>query len=137
MGEVPEAIDTAGISVSWLRYRALMMAGVLCGIAGAYLAIAHGAGFLREMSAGKGYIALAAMIFGKWRPRTTLFACLLFGFLEAAAARIEGYEIPIIGEIPVQLMLALPYIMTVILLAGFVGQSRAPLAIGKAYVKEK
>lgn len=137
VGEIPEAIDTAGISVTWLRYRALIMAGILAGIAGAYLSTAHGAGFLREMSAGKGYIALAAMIFGKWRPKTTLLACLLFGFLEAAAARLEGYEMPIIGEIPVQLMLALPYIMTVILLAGFVGKARAPKAIGKAYVKER
>ena len=83
VGEKPEAVDTAGISVIKMRYQSILIAGMLCGLAGAYLSIAHGAGFGREMSAGKGYIALAAMIFGKWNPIPTLFACLLFGFLEA------------------------------------------------------
>ena len=90
VGESPEAVDSAGVSVPWLRYRAVILAGVLCGIAGAYLSTAHGAGFIREMSAGKGYIALAAMIFGKWRPWPALFACLLFGFLEAASLAPAG-----------------------------------------------
>lgn len=135
VGEVPKAVDSAGISVSWLRYRAVIVAGILCGIAGAYLSTGQGAGFVREMSAGKGYIALAAVIFGKWRPYPALFACLLFGFLEAASARLQGVEIPLIGEAPTQLMLALPYIMVVLLLAGFMGRASPPAAIGQPYIK--
>ena len=136
VGEKPEAVDTAGISVIRMRYQAVIIAGMLCGLAGAYLSIAHGAGFGREMSAGKGYIALAAMIFGKWNPIPTLFACLLFGFLEALGNRLQGVELYIIGEVPVQFMQALPYILTVILLAGFIGKARAPTAIGVPYSKE-
>ena len=90
VGEKPEAVDTAGISVSGLRYRAVIIAGILCGIAGAYLSIAHGAGFGREMTAGKGYIALAALVFGNWRPVPALAACLMFGFLDAIAAACKG-----------------------------------------------
>ena len=136
VGESPEAVDSAGVSVPWLRYRAVILAGVLCGIAGAYLSTAHGAGFIREMSAGKGYIALAAMIFGKWRPWPALFACLLFGFLEAASSRLQGVELPVIGQAPTDLMLILPYVMTVVLLAGFFGRAEAPGALGTPYVKE-
>ena len=136
VGESPEAVDSAGVSVPWLRYRAVILAGVLCGIAGAYLSTAHGAGFIREMSAGKGYIALAAMIFGKWRPWPALFACLLFGFLEAASSRLQGVELPVIGQAPADLMLILPYVMTVVLLAGFIGRADAPAALGTPYVKE-
>ena len=136
VGESPEAVDSAGVSVPWLRYRAIIVAGILCGIAGAYLSTAHGAGFIREMSAGKGYIALAAMIFGKWRPWAALFACLLFGFLEAASSRLIGVELPVIGEAPTDLMLILPYVMTVVLLAGFFGRAEAPSALGTPYVKE-
>lgn len=135
VGEVPEAVDSAGISVSWLRYRALIVGGVLCGIAGAYLSISHGANFVREMSAGKGYIALAAVIFGNWRPVRALLACLLFGFLDAATPRLQGFEFPLIGEIPSQLMLAAPYIITVLLLAGFIGKPSPPAAIGQPYDK--
>ena len=137
VGEKPMAVDTAGISVTWLRYRAVLCAGLLCGIAGAYLAIAHGASFGREMSAGKGYIALAAMIFGKWQPRNTLLACHLFGFLEAISDRLQGVPLPFIGELPVQLMQGLPYILTVVLLAGFIGKAVAPAAIGQPYIKER
>ena len=134
-GEVPKEVDTAGISVAWMRYRAVIITGVLCGLAGAYLSTGQGAGFVRDMSAGKGYIALAAVIFGKWKPYPVLFACLLFGFLEAASSRLNGVDLPIIGEAPTQLMLALPYIMVVLLLAGFIGKSSAPAAIGEPYVK--
>ncbi|MEM7687211.1 MAG: ABC transporter permease, partial [Pseudomonadota bacterium] len=100
VGEAPAAVDSAGVSVTWLRYRGVMIAGVLCGIAGAYLSIAHGAGFFREMSAGKGFIALAAMILGNWRPGIALLACLLFGFLETVTPRLQGLELPLIGEAP-------------------------------------
>ena len=137
VGENPQAVDTAGISVAWLRYRAVIMAGLLCGLAGAYLSIALGAGFIKDMSAGKGYIALAALIFGKWRPFPALFACLLFGFLEAVATRMQGVQLPVVGEIDVQLMQALPYILTVILLAGFIGRAIAPKAIGTPYSKDR
>ncbi len=137
VGEKPEALDSAGVSVTRTRYLALIIAGVLCGMAGAYLSTAHGSGFVREMTAGKGYIALAAMIFGKWQPRGALLACLLFGFLEAVASRLQGVEVPLIGEAPVDLILALPYLLTVILLAGFVGKAMPPRAIGEPYLKER
>ena len=136
-GEKPEAVDTAGISVTRIRYQAVLIAGLLCGIAGAYLSIAHGAGFVREMTAGKGYIALAAMIFGHWRPVPALMACLMFGFLEALAARLQGMEIIFLGPIPTDLILVLPYVLTVVLLAGFIGRATPPKAIGQPYTKER
>jgi len=137
VGENPAVVDTAGISVAFLRYRAVMINGMLCGFAGTYLAISQNAGFLRDMTAGRGYIALAAMIFGKWRPLPTLFACLLFGFLDAGASRLQG--VPLFGkwQVPVQLIQALPYALTVILLAGFIGKAIPPKAIGRPYVKER
>ena len=137
VGEMPNAVDSAGLSVTLLRYQAVMIAGILCGIAGAYLSIAHGAGFVREMTAGKGYIALAAMIFGNWRPVPALMACLMFGFLDALAARLQGVELPVIGTVPTDLILVLPYVLTVVLLAGFIGRATPPRAIGTPYVKER
>lgn len=137
VGENPAAIDNAGLSVATLRYQGVMIAGVLCGIAGTYIAVAQSAGFIRDMTAGKGYIALAAMIFGKWRPGPTLFACLLFGLLDALAIRLQGVVVPGVGEIPVQFIQALPYVLTVILLAGFMGASHAPKADGIPFVKER
>ena len=133
-GENPAAVVTAGISVIWLRYRAVIIAGFFCGIAGAYMSTAQGANFLRDMTAGKGYIALAALIFGKWRPLPALMACLLFGLLDAIAIRMQGVALPMVGEIPVQFIHALPYILTVILLAGFIGKALAPKALGVPYV---
>ena len=137
MGENPKALDTAGISVSWLRYKALMITGVLVGIGGAYLSTAQAASFTRDMSAGRGYIALAALIFAKWKPIPAMFACLLFGFLEAIQYRIQGVDLPLIGRMPTQLVQALPYILTILLLAGFVGRAVAPRAAGVPYVKER
>ena len=137
VGEKPEAVDSAGVSVSGLRFQAVIIAGVLCGIAGTYLSTAHGAGFIREMAAGKGYIALAALIFGKWRPVPALLACLMFGFMEALAARLQGVEIPVIGYISTDLILVLPYLLTVILLAGFIGKASPPRSIGVPYIKER
>ena len=137
VGENPTAVDTAGLSVVKLRYKALLIGGVLCGIAGTYIAIAHNAQFTRDMTAGQGYIALAALIFGKWRPLTVMLACLLFGFLDALAVRLQGVEIAGIGEIPVQMIEATPYLLTVILLAGFIGRATPPKASGIAYVKER
>jgi general nucleoside transport system permease protein len=137
VGEDPKVVDTAGISVTWLRYRAVIIAGVLCGFAGTYLAIAQNAGFSPHMTAGRGFIALAAMVFGKWRPWPAMFACLLFGLLDAIAIRLQGVRFPGIGEVPVEAIQALPYILTVVLLAGFVGRAMAPHALGQPYVKER
>ena len=137
VGESPGAVDTAGISVPRTRYRALIAGGALCGVAGAYLSIAHHASFIRDMSAGKGYLALAALIFGQWRPVPTLGACLLFAFADAVQARLQGTPLPGIGVVPVQLIQAMPYALTVALLAGFVGRAVAPRAIGVPYVKER
>ncbi|MBJ6988332.1 MULTISPECIES: ABC transporter permease [unclassified Devosia] len=137
VGENPKAIDTAGISVTRLRYQALIITAVLVGIGGAYLSIAQSAGFNNNMSAGRGYIALAALIFAKWRPGPALLVCLMFGFLDAVQFRIQGQVFPIIGEVPVQAIQALPYILTVILLAGFVGRAVAPKASGIPYTKER
>lgn len=137
VGENPGAVDTAGISVTGLRYRAVLCAGVLCGFAGTYLSVAQNAAFVREMTAGQGYIALAALIFGKWRPVPAMLACLMFGFLDAVAIRLQGVVLPAIGPIPVQLIQALPYVLTVVLLAGFIGRAVAPKAIGRPYVKER
>lgn len=137
VGENPEAVDTAGVSVNGLRYRAVIISGVLCGVAGTYLSTAASAGFVRDMTAGKGYLALAALIFGKWRPYPTLVACLLFAFTDALAVRLQGVALPFVGTIPVQFILALPYALTVLLLAGFVGQAHPPKALGVPYAKEK
>jgi general nucleoside transport system permease protein len=123
--------------VAGTRFRALVLSGVLCGLAGAYLSIAHNAAFIRDMSAGKGYLALAALIFGQWRPVPTLGACLLFAFADAVQARLQGTPLPVVGVVPVQLVQALPYVLTVALLAGFVGQAVAPRAIGVPYAKER
>lgn len=137
VGENPQAVDTAGISVSLLRYQSVVISGILCGIAGTYLSLAASSGFVRDMTVGKGYLALAALIFGKWRPYPTLMACLLFAFADASATRLQGVSVPVIGAIPVQFIIALPYVLTVLLLAGFVGKAIAPRALGVPYSKEK
>ncbi|MEL7117294.1 MAG: ABC transporter permease, partial [Pseudomonadota bacterium] len=199
VGENPESVDTAGVSVVRMRYIAVIICGVLCGLAGAHLATGIAAGFVKDMSAGRGFIALAALIFAKWRPGAALLACLLFGLLEAIAIRFQNIDIPtfislmsMIGffaalllssaqglkvyagqldpgslkapflwlavtaalfglvtfvidsdsglgalVLPVQFMQALPYILTVIILAGFVGKAIPPRAGGEPYVKER
>jgi simple sugar transport system permease protein len=136
VGESPAAVDTAGISVVRMRYSAVIICGLLVGIGGVYLSVAQTAQFIPNMSAGKGYMALAALIFGKWRPFTALAACLLFGFLDAMAIRLQGVSI---GDfaIPVQAIEAIPYVLTVFLLAGFIGKAIAPKAIGVPYTKER
>ena len=136
VGENPGAVDTAGISVVKLRYAAVLIAGVLCGIAGAYLATGLAAGFVKDMTAGRGFIALAALIFAKWRPWYALGACLLFGLLDAIGNRYQSIELLGIA-VPGQFMQALPYILTVVILAGFVGKAIPPRAGGAAYVKER
>jgi len=137
VGENPKAVDTAGISVTRLRYQAVIITGLLCGLAGANFSIAQGASFGNNMTAGAGYIALAALIFAKWRPVPAMFTCLLFGFLNAMQIRLQSARLPWIGEVPVQAIQALPYVLTVILLAGFIGKAVGPKAGGVPYVKER
>jgi len=136
VGENPKAVDTAGISVVLLRYQAVIITGLLCGLAGAYFSIAQGSGFGNNMTAGKGYIALAALIFAKWKPVPAMFTCLLFGFLDALQIRLQSAELFGI-EVPVQAIQALPYVLTVVLLAGFIGKAVGPKAGGVPYTKER
>jgi general nucleoside transport system permease protein len=135
VGENPHMVEAAGVSVLRLRYAALTLNGALCGLAGAYLVLAQNASFGPNMTAGRGYMALAAMIFGQWRPVPALLACLLFGFLDTVAVRLQGVKLAHVGEIPVQAIQALPYVLTVLLLAGFIGRNVAPQALGRPYVK--
>ena len=137
VGENPQMVDAAGVSVHGLRYAALTVNGVLCGLAGSYLVLAQSASFSPNMTAGRGFMALAALIFGRWHPVGALGACLLFGFMDAAAIRLQGVRMPGMGEVPVQLIQALPYLLTVVLLAGLVGKAVAPQALGRPYRKER
>jgi simple sugar transport system permease protein len=136
VGENPEAADAAGVSVTKMRYSAVLISGALAAVGGAYLSIGQSSLFTRNMTSGRGFIALAALIFGKWRPVQTMLACLLFGATEALAIRMQG--VPIRGtEIPNQFVQIIPYVLTIVVLAGFIGHSRAPRALGIPYEKEK
>ncbi len=137
VGENAHMVDAAGVSVKGMRYAALTLNGLLCGVAGSYLVLAQNASFVPNMTAGRGFMALAAMIFGKWHPIGAFWACLLFGFLDAVAIRLQGVHLPVIGEVPVQAIQGLPYLLTVVLLAGFIGKAVAPEALGRPYVKER
>ena len=136
VGENPHAVDTAGISVAKLRYQAVIIAGLFCGVAGAYISTSLSASFVRDMTAGRGFMALAALIFANWRAWPALAACLLFGFLQAIGNFMQGAHLGSF-EIPVQFFNALPYMMTVILLAGFIGKSIPPKASGTPYTKDR
>jgi len=138
VGEKPEAADAAGVSVNRVRYSGVLLAGVLAGIGGAYLSIGQSSLFTRNMTAGRGFIALAALIFGKWRPVQTMLACLLFGFTEALSTQMQGVvKLPSGEDIPVQFIQMVPYVLTIVVLAGFIGSSRPPKALGIPYQKEK
>jgi simple sugar transport system permease protein len=132
VGENPEAADTAGLNVARVRYAAVALSGALAAIGGAYLSIGQSSLFARNMSAGRGFIALAALIFGKWRPVQTMLACLLFGFAEALSIQMQG-----VSQVPVQFIQIVPYALTIIVLAGFIGHSRAPRALGVPYQKKR
>jgi general nucleoside transport system permease protein len=132
VGENPEAADAAGINVRRIRYTAVLISGALAAIGGAYLSIGQSSLFTRNMTAGRGFIALAALIFGKWRPIQTMLACLLFGFADAIATQMQG-----VIDIPVQFIQMIPYVLTIVVLAGFIGLSRAPRALGIPYQKER
>ncbi|MCC7321704.1 MAG: ABC transporter permease [Rubellimicrobium sp.] len=137
VGENPAAVDTAGVSVVRLRWIALGIAGILCGIAGAYLSTAIQASFIKNMTADRGYLALAALIFAKWKPWNALVACLLFGFLQALETQTRAVNDLIGVALPSQFYNALPFILTVVILAGFVGKAIPPRAGGEPYVKER
>lgn len=136
-GENPEAADAAGVNVIRLRYVAVVISGVLAAAGGAYLSIGQSSLFTRGMTAGRGYIALAALILAKWKPIPVLFACLFFGFTEALSIQMQGViKMPSGEDIPVQFIQMIPYVLTIIVLAGFIGLSRAPKALGIPYRKE-
>jgi simple sugar transport system permease protein len=132
VGEHPQAADTVGIKVERVRYRALMIAGGIAGVGGAFYTVVSVSAFGKEMTAGAGFIALAAVIFGKWDPVRAALAALLFG----AASNLQGALSVVGAPVPSQFMLMLPYVVTILAVAGFVGRSRAPAADGTPYIKE-
>jgi len=136
-GENPHAADAAGVSVERTRYMAMLIAGVLCSFSGAYLAIVQSGFFLRDMSAGAGYLALTALVFGNWRPVYTVLGCLMFGFFGALQIQIEGVDLPMVGRVPGSLIHMIPYVVTVIVLAGLMAKSVAPKAAGKPFLKSR
>ena len=138
VGENPEAADAAGVKVARMRYAGVLLSGALAGVGGAYLSIGQSSLFTRNMTSGRGFIALAALIFGKWRPVQTLLACLLFGLTEALSIQMQGVvKLPSGDDIPVQFIQMVPYVLTIIVLAGFIGSSQPPRALGIPYEKER
>jgi len=129
-GENPEALEAAGIRVNRVRWAAVLASGALAGMGGVSLSIFLSSSFSRDMTAGRGFIALAALIFGKWRPVPAAMACLLFGLTEAIQIRLQGIVVWGSTSIPVQFIQIVPYVATILVLAGFVGRSRAPKALG-------
>ena len=137
-GENPAAADAAGVNVIRLRYTAVIISGILAAAGGAYLSIGQSSLFTRGMTAGRGYIALAALILAKWKPVPVLLACLFFGLTEALSIQVQGVlKLPSGEDIPVQFIQIIPYVLTIIVLAGFIGLSRAPKSLGIPYRKEK
>ena len=144
VGEHPRAADTVGVDVIRLRYRNVILAGVFVGLAGAYLTLEGTSSFQNNMTAGRGFIALAAVIFGRWTPIGAFLGALLFAysgaFGQAVGIRPPGDAFPDLGvimdAIPSQVYGALPYIVTIVILAGVVGRSIPPAAVGKPYEKE-
>jgi len=132
VGEHPEAADTVGISVLGTRYRAVMLGGVLAGIGGSWFTLEAASQFSKEMTGGRGFIALAAMLVGRYHPVGALSAALLFGFADALATALQRLPVPI----PSTLLRATPYLLTILVVAGLVGRLRVPAADGKPYVKQ-
>jgi general nucleoside transport system permease protein len=130
VGEHPLAADTVGIPVFRLRYGSVILSGMLAALGGAYLSIGFVGSFAQNMTAGRGFIALAAVIFGKWRPYGAFAACLLFGFASGIADRLQS-----VAGVSVNLLSTLPYVLTLVALVGLVGRSRAPAADGQPYIK--
>ena len=134
-GEHPEALDAAGVRVNRVRWAGVLISGALAGLGGATLSVFLSSSFSRNMTAGRGFMALAALIFGKWRPVPTAIACLLFGFADALQTHLQGVVLWGTQPVPVQFIQILPYLVTILLLAGFVGRSRAPKALGLPFEK--
>jgi len=132
VGENPEAAETAGIKVYLMRYYAVWISGLLAGLGGAFLSIAHGSSYVNNISAGRGFIALAALIFGRYQPGLTLLGCMMFGIADAFQIRIQG-----VIPVPVQIVQMFPYILTMIVLAGLIGRAQVPAADGIPYAQEK
>ncbi len=130
VGEHPEAADSVGISVTRMRYAGVMLSGVLAALGGAYLSIGAFNQFITEMSGGRGFIALAALIFGKWHPLGVLGATLLFGAFQALETQLGGTAL-----LPPTVVQSIPFILTMLVLAGFVGRAIPPKAIGKPFTK--
>ena len=131
VGEHPRAADTVGISVFKVRYAAVILSGLLAALGGAYLSFGFGGSFNENMTSGRGYIALAAVIFGKWHPFGAFGACLLFGFASGLAQRLQGE-----ADISANLLSTLPYVLVLVALVGVIGRSRPPAAVGRPYVKQ-
>ena len=131
VGEHPQAADTVGIDVNRLRFRNVLLGGMVSGLGGAFFTLGSVGAFSKNMTAGKGFIALAAMIFGRWSPIGAIGAALLFGFADQLQSVLSIIGTPI----PSQLMLMAPYLATIFAVAGFAGRSRAPAADGKPYIK--
>lgn len=135
VGEHPMAADTMGINVAKMRYIGVMISGALAGVGGASLAMTSSGDFSASTVAGQGFIAIAAMIFGKWHPLGTLGAALFFGLAQTLS--IGGGNIPYIQDIPPVILQVLPYVLTILALAGFIGKAVAPKASGLPYIKGK
>jgi ABC-type uncharacterized transport system permease subunit len=131
-GEKPEALRAAGVSPLKVRWVAMMLTGAVASLGGAILSISLASGYTRNMTAGRGFMALAALILGKWRPISAMWACLLFGVFDVLQMKLQGASLPVIGVIPVQLVQVLPYLLTLVILAGVVGESRAPAQLGRS-----
>jgi simple sugar transport system permease protein len=136
VGEHPKAADTVGISVFKIRYAAVIVSGLLAGLGGAYLSFGFGNAFNENMTAGRGYIALAAVICGNWRPFGAFGACLLFGFSSALALRLQGSPLLPSDFASANLLQTLPYVLTLVALVGVIGRSRGPAAAGRPYIKQ-
>ncbi|HEU4449605.1 MAG TPA: ABC transporter permease [Gaiellaceae bacterium] len=136
VGEHPRAAETVGISVFKIRYAAVILSGVLAALGGAYLSFGTGNAFNENMTAGRGFIALAAVIFGNWRPFGAFGACLLFGFSSALALRLQGSSLLPSDLASANLLQTLPYVLTLVALVGVIGRSRPPAASGRPYVKQ-
>jgi ABC-type uncharacterized transport system permease subunit len=131
-GEKPEALRSVGVNPMLVRWAAVMTAGALAGLGGAVLSVCLSSSYTRNMTAGRGFMALAALILGKWRPVPAFMGCLLFGVCEVLQLKLQGVELPAFGAVPVQIVQIIPYLLTLLLLAGVVGESRAPAKLGDA-----
>ena len=127
-GENPAAAEALGVKIRRYRWYGVIIGGLLAGIGGTFLSLGHGSAYIKNMTVGRGYIALAAMIFGKWKPIPTLAACFLFGTAEAMQIRLQGLDF-----LPVQFIQMIPYVLTILVLIGFIGRAVPPQAAGKPY----